>query len=315
MAVAFKPLDNLMQAVAKTMGQHGDSQLAFINPREAKILKNAGGVGKPHPLLPSVLQYYNEGAGGDDSGNSGGSAAGATGGEHSNTNTGEGTQDSTSQSIDVAGEDVYGHTPTVEQQDPTATQQALGPLAGMLVGAISSLIEDATGITAAKEDVKGSIKEALSGMFSQDTSGTGGRNIGSSGETVSAGSKDPGPSGGGIGGKGGGADIIDPNNPNSIANTSTALANDTAKDKPTSPFSGMAPWEVYQQGLLKQQQFRTSGSNSVFFNNPPSLWPQDPLKPTGTTTQLPGTIPIHVDDVANPLVAILKGQVRQDQAT
>lgn len=73
-------LDDVAKFIAK-QAKGGDDNIAFTNPRERKMLKDAGGSGKPHPLMPSV-QMFDDGGGdggggpGGDSDNGGGNSSG-----------------------------------------------------------------------------------------------------------------------------------------------------------------------------------------------------------------------------------------------
>ena len=68
-----------MQMIAPSVGKNGDDRFILANPEEEALLKSRGGAGEPHPLFPSVKQYFSEGDGtngqGQEDGGVGTSAA------------------------------------------------------------------------------------------------------------------------------------------------------------------------------------------------------------------------------------------------
>lgn len=76
-----------------------------------------------------------------------------------------------------------------------------------------------------------------------------------------------------------------------------------------SPFSGKSPWELYQESLAKHNNFAISISPShITFPNPIGL--SHPSSTAETMKSDSEFIPVHSNDLASPIAAILKSGQR-----
>jgi len=89
--------------VVEELGQHGDTVLAHISPKEVAMLKEAGGAGVPHPIT-GRLQFYDASTDGQQS-----TASDDPGGSNNTSNQDNGGNDSRMDTADDAG-DISGDT-------------------------------------------------------------------------------------------------------------------------------------------------------------------------------------------------------------
>lgn len=127
------------------------------------------------------------------------------------------------------------------------------------------------------------------------------------GETVSIGLGPGGGTGQGSTGSGMGDEKSGILNPNNI---------DGEPPKPDegikSMFSGKSPYDLYQESLLKHERFKISIPSIVDF--PTATLPSNLSQISQIYQNDPNVIPVHMDDMASPLAAIIKSGQRSIQS-
>lgn len=116
------------------------------------------------------------------------------------------------------------------------------------------------------------------------------------GETVAINPNGPGGQTEGVG-KGDGAGP-------ELENQVTPIEEDEEEEKEPEKqmFSGKSPWELYQESLLQHKTFNVSSPNVIDFSTVPTPVVDSMKSILGD----PSFIPVHQDDLASPLAAIVK---------
>lgn len=222
-------IDQLGNFLAQ-FGNGKDDKLVFTNPEERKMLKDAGGKGTPHPLMPAIPEYDDSGDGGGgsgdggDSGNSGGQDSGGRGdanGDGGDSSSGSNGQDSGGRGDTQGGNGIGGggssgvgeggDDGTAEEgfglpslDDLGITDKDIGKAIGATLGSAFGPIGSALGGFLGGQIAGGSTSPG--GVQSDQADSTPQGNGPAPGSVEGATTSSTGNTGTGIGGSGGGGD-------------------------------------------------------------------------------------------------------------